>query len=84
MSKEAKALFDEAATLVPTLQKTTDPKTHKKLVPNKPAPNVALAAAGLGLHREAYKNGAKAMAEPKARASTTNFMVLMWAGSEKL
>ena len=63
MSKEAKALFDEAATLVPTLQKTTDPKTHKKLVPNKPAPNVALAAAGLGLHREAYKNGAKAMAE---------------------
>ena len=60
---EATKLYDEAAVLVPKMQNTTDPATQKKLVSKKPEPNVALAAAGLGLHRGVYKNASRAMAE---------------------
>ena len=60
---EAQKLYAEAADLVPLMQGTTDPDTSKKLVGKKPEPNVALAAAGLGMHRGVYKNAQRAMSE---------------------
>ena len=60
---EATKLYDEAVDLVPKMQNTTDPDTHKKLVSKKPEPSVALAAAGLGLHRGVYTNPQRAMSE---------------------
>ena len=60
---EAQDLYREAADLVPLMQGTTDPDTSKKLVSKKPEPNVALAAAGLGMHRGVYKNAQRAMSE---------------------
>ena len=60
---EARQLYEEAAKLVPLMQGTTDPNTSKKIVSKKPEPNVALAAAGLGMHRGVYKNAQRAMSE---------------------
>lgn len=60
---EARQLYAEAAELVPLMQGMTDPDTSKKLVSKKPEPNVALAAAGLGMHRGVYKNAQRAMSE---------------------
>ena len=51
----ATTLYNEAAALMPRMQSTTDPATHRKLACRKPQPNVALAAAGLGLHRGVYR-----------------------------
>ena len=60
---EATKLYDEAKGLVERMQNITDPETSKKLVSKKPEPNVALAAAGLGMHRGVYKNAQRAMSE---------------------
>ena len=51
----ATTLYNEAAALVPILQSTTDPDTLRKLAKKQPPPSVLLAAAGLGLHRGAYR-----------------------------
>tara|TARA_B110001452_G_C15153343_1_gene401385 strand:- start:55 stop:597 length:543 start_codon:yes stop_codon:yes gene_type:complete len=45
------------------MQATTDPATSKKLVAKKPAPNIALAAAALGLYKNDYPNAQRAMGE---------------------
>ena len=45
------------------MQSTTDPATLRKLAKKQPPPNVLLAAAGLGLHRGAYREASRAMAD---------------------
>jgi hypothetical protein len=59
----ATTLYNEAAALVPRMQSTTDPATLRKLACKRPPPSVALAAAGLGLHRGAYREASRAMAD---------------------
>ena len=59
----ATTLYNEAAALVPIMQSTTDPATLRKLAKKQPPPSVLLAAAGLGLHRGAYREASRAMAD---------------------
>jgi len=59
----ATTLYNEAAALVPIMQSTTDPATLRKLAKKQPPPSVLLAAAGLGLHRGAYRKASRAMAD---------------------
>ena len=72
----AKSLYEEAVKLVPLMQQTTDTtlSQKKKLVPKKPEPNIAMAAAGLGLYKNEFNNPQRAIGEmnkayPQAIAS---------------
>lgn len=61
----ATKLYTEATKLVPLMQQTTDTtlRQKKKLVPKNPEPNIAMAAAGLGMYKGEYSNAQRAMSD---------------------